>query len=408
MLLRGAIVTLLFIVVGVEAQDIDFSGDLSFQGQWFPEPPVFPGQRSTTLSVVVEPTLYVVSEKGTSFTLTPFYRYDNVHTQRTHADVREAYLLMYGDWGESEWELRLGVASVFWGVAELNHLVDVVNQLDLLEHPRDQPKLGQPMGHLTISGEWGIAEAIVLPYHRKRTFPGVEGRMRSELLIADNALYESSDEEQHIDFAARYSHYMGPLQFGFSAFVGTSREPSLLFRGHSVPESPHQAPLIPYYEQMQQFGIDTQITTENWLYKIEAIYRSDVRNLLGQEEAYRASILGLERSIYNFFGSSRDLTLILEWHHDGRGHRAPTVWDNDLFVAGFLAFNNVQGTELTAGLLVDLNHDYGSVNFDLKTRLPGNWSMRIESTIIVSADPQDLTYDGRRDSFIGFDFTYNF
>ena len=163
MRLRGPIAALAFVVAGAEAQDIDFSGDVSLQGRWFPESPAFPGQRSVAGGVVVEPTLYAVSAQGTSFTFAPFYRYDSADSQRTHADVRQAYLLTYGEWGENGWELRLGLDRVFWGVAELNNLVDIVNQVDLVEHPRDRPKLGPPMAHLTISGDWGIAEAFVLP-----------------------------------------------------------------------------------------------------------------------------------------------------------------------------------------------------------------------------------------------------
>ena len=408
MLFRGTIAALALVAAGAEAQDFDFSGDLSLQGRRYPESPAFPGQRSNASGIVLEPTLYAESAQGSSFTFTPFYRYDSADSQRTHADVREAYFLTYGDWGESAWELRLGVDRVFWGVAELNNLVDIVNQLDLVEHPRDRPKLGQPMAHLTISGDWGIAEAFVLPYHRERTFPGPAGRLRSGFPIEDDALYESSDEEQHVDYAARYSNYVGLLDFGLSAFVGTSREPSFLASNPSGTAPTPDISLIPYYEQIRQFGVDAQITTESWLYKAEAIYRSGARNVLGREETYRASILGLERSFYGLFGSTKDLTMLAEWHHDGRGRRAPTIWDNDVFVAGFLAFNDVQGTELVAGILGDLSHDYRAVNFDLKRRLPGNWSMRIESIVVVSADPEDLTYDGRRDSFIGFDFTYSF
>ena len=95
------------------------------------------------------------------------------------ADLREAYLLMHGDWGESFWELRLGLDRVFWGVAELHNLVDIVNQLDLVEHPRDRPKLGQPMAHLTVSGDWGIAE-IVRPAVPPQTV--VSGAFRASAL----------------------------------------------------------------------------------------------------------------------------------------------------------------------------------------------------------------------------------
>ena len=108
-------------------------------------------------------------------------------------------------------ELRLGFDRVFWGVAELHNLVDIVNQVDLVEHPRDRPKLGQPMAHLTISGDWGVAESFLLPWHRKRAFPGRFGRHRSRYPIDDDALYESGAEERHVDFAFRYGNAVGPL-----------------------------------------------------------------------------------------------------------------------------------------------------------------------------------------------------
>lgn len=169
-----------------EAQVFDLTGDVGLQARWYPQSPAFPGQRSSTGGLVLEPTLYAETTQGTSFTFTPLYRYDSADSRRTHADVREAYVLMYGDWGENAWELRLGLDRVFWGVAELNNLVDIVNQLDLVEHPRNRPKLGQPMAHLTVSGDWGIAESLLLPYHRERTFPGRAGRLRSGLLVGDD------------------------------------------------------------------------------------------------------------------------------------------------------------------------------------------------------------------------------
>ena len=367
-----------------------------------------PGQRSSTGGLVVEPTLYGEVAQRTSFTVTPLYRYDSADSRRTHADLREAYLLTYGDWGENSWELRLGLDRVFWGVAELHNLVDIINQLDLVDHPRDRPKLGQPMAHLTISGDWGVAESFLLPYHRNRTFPGRSGRLRSSWLIDETALYESGAEERHVDFAARYSNAVGLLDFGLSAFVGTSREPLFLASHQSEPLPAIDTPLIPYYDQIRQFGIDAQLTTGPWLYKMEAIRRSGARNLLGQEEEYRAFIFGLESTLYALFGSPADLTLLTEWLYDDRGRRATSISANDLFIAGLLAFNDVQGTELTAGILGDLRHDYRALSLELKRRLSDSWSMRLEVIANLSADPRDLTYDGRRDSFLGVDFTFSF
>ena len=405
----GAFATVALVTAtGAEAQTLDFSGEASLQARWYPQSPAFPEQRSGTGGLVVEPTLYGESAQGTSFTLTPLYRYDSADSRRTHADLREAYVLTYGDWGENSWELRLGLDRVFWGVAELHNLVDIVNQLDLVEHPRNRPKLGQPMARLTISGDWGIAESFVLPYHRKRSFPGRSGRLRSSLLIDDGALYESGAEEHHVDVAFRYSNSVGLLDFGLSAFVGTSREPSFLFSHSPEPSAPTDASLIPFYEQIRQFGVDAQLTTGPWLYKMEAIRRGGARNLLGRDEDYSAFVFGLERTLYALFGSTADLTFLAEWLYDDRGSRATSVWANDLFVAGFLSFNDVQGTELVAGLLSDLRHDSRALSMELKRRLSDRWSMRLELIANLSVDPQDLTYDGRRDSFLGVDFTFSF
>ena len=405
----GAIAVLVLTgAAGAAAQTLDLSGDLSLQARWYPESPALPGQRSGTGGLVVEPTLYGETARGTSFTVTPFYRYDSADSERTHADLREAYLLAYGDRGEISWELRLGFDRVFWGVAELHNLVDIVNQSDLVEHPRDRPKLGQPMAHLTISGDWGIAETFVLPYHRKRAFPGRSGRNRSGRPIDEDALYESGAEERHVDVAVRYGNAVGLLDFGLSAFAGTSREPVFLAGRRSGPPPATGTPLVPYYEQIRQFGVDAQLTTEPWLYKVEAIHRGGARNLPGREEDYGAFSLGVERTFHGVFGSRADLTSLAEWHYDDRASRATTVWANDLFVSGLLAFNDVRGTELVAGLLGDLRHDHRTLNLELKRRLSNNWTVRLEGIANLSADPRDLTYDGRRDSFLGVDFTFSF
>ena len=81
--------------------------------------------------------------------------------RRTHADLREAYFLLFGEIGDGEWELRVGIDQVFWGVTESQHLVDIINQIDLVEHPNGETKLGQPMVNITYSSDWGIVEFFV-------------------------------------------------------------------------------------------------------------------------------------------------------------------------------------------------------------------------------------------------------
>ena len=407
-LARAFLFLTLWATSGGAAQTLDFYGDLSLEARWYPQSPAFPGQRSSTAGLVAEPSFHADIGERASFTLTALGRYDSADSRRSHVDLREAFVLMYGDWGEQAWEFRLGLDRVFWGVAELHNLVDIVNQWDLVEHPRERPKLGQPMAHLTVSGSWGIAQAFLLPYHRKLTFPGVSGRLRPERPVDTSASYESGAKERHLDYAIRYSNTLGRLDFGLSAFAGTSREPFFVAPSHSDFLMPEQAPFIPYYEQIRQFGLDAQLTTGTWLYKLEAIHRAGSRNLSGREEDYSAFIIGFERSLYSLFDSNIDVTLLGEWLHDDRGRQATTVWADDLFLAAFFAFNDVQSTELVAGLWTDLRYDYGALNMELKRRLSGNWTVRFEMIANMRSDPQDLAYSSRRDSFVGLELTYSF
>lgn len=392
----------------VRAAAYDFSGVASIQSRWYPETAAFSGQRSHASGLLAEPTLHIESDGGARFSLTPFLRYDSADSRRTHADIREAYLLVYGELGENFWEFRFGVDQVFWGVAELHNLVDIVNQFDIIEHPREEAKLGQPMARLTLSGDWGVAELLALPYHRERTFSGPNGRLRPGRLILKDSLYESAAEERHLDMAARYGNTAGPLDFGLSAFAGTNREP---FFVPAVPENlipDETTPLIPYYEQIRQFGLDAQLTLGSWLYKLEAIRRNGARNLIGEEQDYRAFILGAERTLYSVFGSVADLTLLAEWHDDSRGRRATNAWANDIFAAAHVALNDVQGTQIAVGMLGDVSHNSRTLSVEFKRRLSDYWSLRVEAIANLRVDPRDIYYDARRDSFVAVHFNYNF
>ena len=406
----GATLILASILGGGAASGIEVSGRLDLESRWYDQDGAHPGQKSHATGFVVEPKLYAEDDEGRSVTLAPFFRYDGADPRRTHFDMREAYLLVFGELGDGEWELRLGADRVFWGVTESRHLVDIVNQTDLIEHPDEESKLGQPMAHLTFSGEWGVAEIFALPYHRERTFPGRAGRLRSQFVVDDKQVfYESAAEEWHVDLAARYSHSVGPLDLGISVFDGTSREPCLVC---VLPRLSQRGELllVPYYEQIRQFGLDAQLTIESWLFKLEAIHRGSASNQAGQEEDYAALVAGVEYTINSVFGSAADLGLLAEWNYDRLlRENATNVFDNDIFLGARLAFNDVQSTDLVASVLADADHSTRSMILEFNRRLSDRWSLHLEGVVILAVDRADLThYQTRRDSFIELSVSYNF
>ena len=410
-LIFGAVwILALVFAVGAYAEigiDRDFSGRVNVESRWFPKAGAFPGQGSHAIGFFVEPKLYLADARGRSFTLSSFFRYDNADSRRTHVDLREAYFLLFGEIGDGEWELRVGIDQVFWGVTESQHLVDIINQIDLVEHPNGETKLGQPMVNITYSSDWGIVEFFVLPYHRARTFPGSSGRLRLPLVVEDDQV--EHETEAHLDFAARYSQSFGVVDVGLSVFNGTSREP-FLFPGMDSSGVPV---LFQHYGQIRQFGLDVQLTVGSWLFKLEAIQRAGARNLLGMEEDYVASVFGGEYTFYSVFGSAVDLSLLGEWNYDGRGRnatpsRSPNTLDNDFFFATRLAFNDVQSTEIVASVLGDAGRSTRAISIELDRRISDLLSLNLEAIHLLSIDKADIHHDTRRDSFIDLRLIYNF
>ena len=395
---------------GPSSVTVELAGRLSAESRLFPLASALHGQRSRATGGIAEPSLYVESATGRRFVLTGFFRYDDADPHRTHFDVREAYLLLFGDVGDAGgWEARVGVGQVFWGVAESHRLVDVVNQVDFVEHPTGDAKLGQPMAHLTWFGQWGVLEAVALPTHRARTFPGPRGRLRlPAVVVQERVEYDEARPIPLRDVATRFARTFGAVDVGASFFRGTNREPLL----HPVEMIDGQPALLQHYEQIRQLGLDVQWTLASWLLKAELIGRADARNLLGLEEDYVAAVLGGE---YTFHASamSANMNLLAEWSYDSRGDaatpgRSPNVLQNDVFVGTRLAFDDIHSTEITASVVADARKSTRALAFEFGRRITNEWSIRAEAVALLSVDEAEFHYPMRRDSFIDMSLSYHF
>ena len=380
----------------------EFWGTFTFEHRKFTDRPAYVGRESNESSFSSRFTLYFEDENYRSFTLTPHLRYDAADSERNLADLQEAYFLLFGDIGENEWELRLGFDKVFWGVVESRNLVDIVNQTDVAAHPDEKSKLGQLMAHLTLTSDWGVMELFALPFHRLRTYPGVGGRFRTAWVFDnDRVIYESTASEWNFDVAARYSNSVGSVEFGVSTFYGTAREPSIRF----VPGQPF---LFPYYEVIRQYGLDGQITTGPFLFKLETINRSGSSNRLIQKEDFTAYILGAEYSLYSLFGSELDMTLFTEYIYDQRKDRATHEFNDDVFLSTRFAFNDAASTELTTSILSSTDNDSQTLALKFSRRISDQWVMDIEGLSILKTKESDLLYPIKEDSYIGFKINYSF
>ena len=380
-----------------DMSDIDISGSAGVETRYFLQDAAYPGQPRSQASVFLEPEMYTEWNDGIdSILFKPFARLDQEDEQRTHFDLRELMWMHAAD----NWETRVGVSKVFWGQTESIHLVDIINQTDMVENIDGEDKLGQPMINLNVFGDWGTLSGFVLPYFRERTFPGEDGRLRPPVEIRENsALYESDDEQNHVDFALRWQRSLGDWEIGLSYFDGTTREPELL---QATDEN--STPFIqPYYAQIEQYGVDLLKVQGAWLLKFEGIYRA------GQSEDFAAAVAGFERTSVGVFGTSYDLGVLMEYQYDEREDNFFATGQNDLMLGLRWVWNDIDGTEILSGFIQDLDEsDTYSAFVEASSRMTDNWRWKMDAYFVSSDQTDDTFYYMRRDDHVQVALEYYF
>ncbi|WP_299792151.1 hypothetical protein [uncultured Shewanella sp.] len=373
----------------------DFSGYLAAEANIFVHQPTYDGQSSHSISIASQPELYHEWAGGTSFTFVPFGRLDSADPNRTHGDIRELNMF----WIDDSWEFRVGIGKVFWGATEFVHLVDIINQTDIVESIDAEEKLGQPMGHLSLLNDWGVVELFILPYFRERTFPGVEGRLRTEPIVdTELASYESGKQQSNTDFAVRYSHTLGDWDLGIYHFSGTSRDPTLI----PGADEHGQVVLIPYYEQINQTAVDLQMVSGEWLWKLEALHR------VGQGDHFTAATGGFEYSFIGINDSAVDLGVIVEYVYDSRDSSATTPFQDDVILGLRLAFNDLRDTTLLAGWFQDRHTAAKIIQLEAGRRIGELFKLSLELRVFCGQPENDPLHSLRNDDHLQLELAYYF
>lgn len=348
--------------------DADLEWDLGLQTRTFADSGVY-GQDQFEASLSVELEYYRGWDNDSqSITFSPFLRFDSADSERTHGDIRDLFYSRVGP----NWDLHVGVKRVFWGVTEFHHLVDIINQTDLVENIDTEDKLGQPMVQLSLVRDWGIVDLYALPGFRERTFPGTDGRVRLPFKVLDDASYESGARRKRVDAAVRWSHHVGPFEVGVHHFTGTSRDPML------QPEFTPGGEMVlrPHYPVIDQTGIDAQALYGDWAFKLEGISRS------GFGDRYTAANVGFERTLVGAFGSRADLGLVAEYMFDERDEDAVnTLFEHDIALGGRLHLNDFADTQALLGVIFDTDNDDYFLSLEASRRLSDTWQVSLEGRL---------------------------
>lgn len=318
--------------------------------------------------------------------IVPYLRWDGLDAAQHLADLRQAYW----SWAGAGVELKVGVDKVFWGVTESQHLVDIINQTDMVARPDGEEKLGQPLLQMNYSGRLGTLQAYLLPYFRAREFAAADGRIRAPLPISDTPRYPDGAQNRFVrDYALRYYQQFDRLDMAISWFDGTAREPILR------PDANQLELLEAFYPQQQQLGLELQWLQGSWLWKLEAVER---RQLASQ---YRAWVGGVEYSQVDAFSTGYDLGWLLEYQYDSRQFAATTPASRDLFAGLRVALNDTEGSEFLLGLLQDLDFSQEqSLYLEGSTRLNDSMRLRLEAWLWRSRDVRQPLWWVAQDDYV--------
>jgi hypothetical protein len=386
------------------AQAGEFSGYVGAEIRQFFESPLSPEQHDSYVSGIAQPEYFHEWDDGTqNLEVILFYIKDQYDEQRTHGDIRElAWTGVFDDW-----EVRAGISKVFWGVAETQHLVDIINQTDLVVNVDGEDKLGQPMLRLTTERDWGTLSFFILPGFRERTYPGVEGRPRTETVVDTDldAIYDSSSGKDHIDFAGRYSHYIGDWEFGLSLFSGTGRDPTD-FSPVAFDSTGNPTVVVPVYSLINRIGFDGQAFFGDWTWKLEAA-NTEVRS--GSKKGINSfqSVAGFEYTLVGIAESRMDLGLVVEYHYSDE-RISDTIYDNDLATALRFVFNDIQSTEVLTGIFTDANTQSIGSFIEASRRLGDSWTLEAQVRAFHGTTANRPLYSYRFDDFAQIDLNYHF
>ncbi|SNR77517.1 hypothetical protein [Dokdonia pacifica] len=363
----------------------EFELEIETEYRYFYENAQFEQQEDHYPSIALRPEYSIEWNKGyEGIHFKGFLRLDR-DNERTHWDIRTLYYQK----AKNNWELSIGLKKVYWGVTESNHLVDIINQTDAVESFDGEDKLGQPMIQFSwITNRWGTFDFFYLPFHRKRTFPGTEGRLRFATVIdKDDVGYESGAQEWRQDIAFRWKYYIGAFDIGVSHFYGNGREPLFTVSPTGT--------INAFYPVINQTGIDIQITHNAFLWKVESIYRH------AKAQDFIALVGGLEYTFSNIDGNGLDIGLLGEYLYDERDELALTALQNDLFFGSRIAFNDIQDTSILIGGITDLENSSTIMSLEASRRFGSNWTAEIEARIFNNVDTSEfILANFRNDSFL--------
>ncbi len=389
------------LILATDSHAVDWRGNVSTELTYFPEYSADRENWKSRASIAADVEIFHDFSDEVTLTVHPFARIDQRDDERTHTDFRELILTTTGD----NWEFSGGLGTVFWGVTESRHLVDVINQTDGVDSVDGEDKLGQLMLNLNLFRDVGEFQFYLLPHFRERTFAGIDGRPFVGALVDEGrAQFESDRGDRNIDGAVRWSQSYDYWDVGLHYFNGTARDPLLtpVVSNGALLTQDGVVVLAPRYIQMEQVGLDAQGLYGDLSVKAEIVgrYGDEIDNHVELVSGIEYTLVGVYERI--------DLGIVAEYLWDERGDEATHPFQNDLLAGFRFALNDERSTDALLGIIQDLDGGATTLSLEASTRVFDAHRLSLEARHFANTS-DDASFAAFRDeSFIKLDFSYFF
>ena len=377
----------------------ELNNEKTFETRIFHKDNAYAHQKNT-YSIHLKSELFVEPTSNINLLIEPTYRYDHHDKERSLFDISQAYFLYFNDYSE----FKVGKDKVFWGVTELKNLVDIINSPDD-SSGEDKSKLGQSLiSYSYINEKIGFVDLIYMPLFHEPTKIGKRGRLRLNLPTQNyNTTYEGGAGRKVPSWAVKWQNSYGDSDISLQFFRGTSRNSSTLPK---LEDS--QIKYFPGHERITQIGTFFQKIYGPIIFKFEGIKRNGQKNAKYERENFYSYITGFEYVITRVFDKVWDLNLFTEYSNDDRGSNSTDIFQNDLFLGTRINLNDVEGTEITQTLTLDLNGDGNTGSLEISTRIMESVRLAANYTSHWSVNNKDTLYSFRRDNYLGIKITNYF
>jgi len=431
------------------AQGLTYEGELTFTARQFTRDGIQAGQPTSGTSFITEGRIGANADLSFGQIAIELYGRGDSRTSTDVLDIQKAYFTTGNDFVN----ILVGSDVVFWGTAESFNPTNIINQNDQFSRVEQERKLGQPMVNINFeTGALGTLSFYGLLGFREPEFGSASTRPRFGSIPDDSrAMFQSASHD--LDLAIRNTNTISlsssSLDYAVSYFEGTNRSPVILPGCANLsapvtaatcnavnadirtafetltPGGPgtllnqittlttpatnifllggNSVGTVPYYQQMQQVGLELAYASGDWLWKFEG-----TRRFVSNED-YLSGVVGAEYRFNGIFGAAGDLTVAAEYTFDNRSVLQPvTVFDDDIFASLRYDFNNRLSTSVSLSSLYDVNTDGAVFNLDVSSRVTDSTRVNLSATHINSSNPSDPLTALNNDDFYELSFSYFF